>query len=1029
MIILHAGAENGHLWLWGETPAAPPKASAATPAAPRPYPFDAGPARLAVTLLDLAPGHALPAGDKPPFVWMPTSHGVPIPSSGIIADVPADKPALAPWSVTAFPLPLPLTLDLLCNCVGKENLGGGLLIGPTLAFWARLLQFTGSLVGREQVLPGLRPHGATFRSAWQPVVAGPDSQRLARLVRAMPAACRALSFDAAQPPTRPGMELAHAFIARMADLLVRTAINGPPLPSAKTGGRVEVLKSTTIHDMWLRSLHSHDATINAPAEEVASLAEQMRAWQRPIAAASDTPFQLCLRLEEPSPDAPDAAAWRVNYLLQARDEPSLLIPAGEAWKEKGRAAALFRQRGFEPREYTLTALGQAASLYPALEASLKSPTPTGCRLDAGGAHKFLTDGACLLEQAGFTVMLPSWWTRKGGKARIGLQADIQSSASFKPTGGGLSMNKIIEFNWQAAVAGEPISLDELRRLVHMKTPLVRVRGQWVQVRSDEIRSIIDILEKKPTGKAALRDVVKMALGGGEAPDGLPFEGVKATGWVGDFLSQLDGSAPLTDLGPPPGFHGTLRPYQLRGYSWLSFLRKWGMGGCLADDMGLGKTIQTLAMLQREYDHHPRPTLLVCPTSVVANWKREAERFTPELPVMIHHGGSRLKGQAFAQRAEEHALVLTSYSLLFRDKELFDVVSWAGVILDEAQNIKNSQTKQAQAAYAIKGEFRIALTGTPVENHVGDLWSIMHFLNPGWLGTQADFRRRFYVPIQAEQDAEAALRLKRLTGPFLLRRLKTDKGIIADLPDKLEMKVYCNLTKEQGSLYAAVVKDMQEKLEKAEGIERKGVILATLTKLKQVCNHPAQMLHDNSQVGGRSGKLTRLTEMLEEIHESEDRVLIFTQFTEMGEMLKTHLQEAFGKEVLFLHGGTPREARVRMVDRFQAEGGPRIFLLSLKAGGTGLNLTAASHVFHFDRWWNPAVEDQATDRAFRIGQTKNVQVHKFVCAGTVEEKIDDMITRKQSVASSVVGVGEGWLTEMNDSQLKDLFALRQDAIGD
>jgi SNF2 family DNA or RNA helicase len=626
-------------------------------------------------------------------------------------------------------------------------------------------------------------------------------------------------------------------------------------------------------------------------------------------------------------------------------------------------------------------------------------------------------------------MLPAWWTKKGGKARIGLQADIQSAPGFAPTGGGLSMNRIIEFNWQAAVAGEPISLEELRRLVNMKTPLVRVRGQWVQVRADEIRNIIQILEKKPTGKAALRDVVQMALGGGEAPDGLPFEGVKATGWVGDFLSQLEGSSPLKDMAAPPGFHGTLRPYQLRGYSWLTFLRQWGMGGCLADDMGLGKTIQTLAMLQREYSVRPRPTLLICPTSVVANWKKEAERFTPELPVMIHHGASRAKGRAFVQSAEEYALVLTSYSLLFRDKELFDTVKWAGVILDEAQNIKNPQTKQAQAAHAINAEYRIALTGTPVENHVGDLWSIMQFLNPGWLGTQGDFRRRFYVPIQAEHDPEAALRLKRLTGPFLLRRLKTDKGIIADLPEKLEMKVYCNLTKEQGTLYAAVVKDMEEKLKEKEGIERKGIILATLTKLKQVCNHPAQMLHDNSPIGERSGKLTRLTEMLEEIAEADEKVLVFTQFTEMGDMLKTHLQETFGREVLFLHGGTPREQRVRMVDRFQSPGGPRVFLLSLKAGGTGLNLTAASHVFHFDRWWNPAVEDQATDRAFRIGQTKNVQVHKFVCAGTVEEKIDDMITRKQSVASQVVGVGEGWLTEMNDSQLRDLFALRQDAIGD
>jgi SNF2 family DNA or RNA helicase len=311
-----------------------------------------------------------------------------------------------------------------------------------------------------------------------------------------------------------------------------------------------------------------------------------------------------------------------------------------------------------------------------------------------------------------------------------------------------------------------------------------------------------------------------------------------------------------------------------------------------------------------------------------------------------------------------------------------------------------------------------------------LWSILEFLNPGWLGSHADFRKNFFVPIQAQQDAEAAAHLKRLTAPFILRRLKTDRSIIADLPEKLEMKVYSNLTREQATLYAAVVQELNEALESAAGIQRKGVILATLTKLKQVCNHPAHFLGDNSAIPDRSGKLSRLTEMLEEVFEAGEKALVFSQYTEMGEILKKHLQETFGREVLFLHGGIPREHRTRMVERFQGEAdGPRVFVLSLKAGGTGLNLTAATHVFHFDRWWNPAVEDQATDRAFRIGQTHNVQVHKFVCVGTVEEKIDEMIDRKQQVASRVVGTGEEWLTEMSNDQLRELFELRQEAIGE
>ncbi len=390
----------------------------------------------------------------------------------------------------------------------------------------------------------------------------------------------------------------------------------------------------------------------------------------------------------------------------------------------------------------------------------------------------------------------------------------------------------------------------------------------------------------------------------------------------------------------------------------------------------------------------------------------------------------MKGAAFGKAAEKHAMVISSYALLQRDLEDLRQVDWAGVVLDEAQNIKNPETKQAHAARSLKAGYRIALTGTPVENHVGDLWSIMEFLNPGFLGTEAQFRRSFFIPIQAGRDPEAARRLKQITGPFILRRLKTDRTIIADLPDKVEAKVFCTLTREQASLYAAVLKEAEQALESAEGIQRKGVVLATLSKLKQVCNHPAQFLGDNSPIAGRSGKLARLVEMLEEILAVGDRALIFSQFAEMGAILKRHLQETFGREVLFLHDGVPRGQRDRMVERFQANGdGPPVFILSLKAGGTGLNLTRANHVFHFDRWWNPAVEDQATDRVFRIGQARNVQVHKFICAGTLEEKIDELIERKQAVASEVIGTGEGWLTELSNEQLRDIFALRSEALAE
>jgi SNF2 family DNA or RNA helicase len=599
-------------------------------------------------------------------------------------------------------------------------------------------------------------------------------------------------------------------------------------------------------------------------------------------------------------------------------------------------------------------------------------------------------------------------------------------------GGPLSLETVVRVNWEIALGDKELTQKELEDLADLKVPLVKIRGQWVELDGSEIQAAVDFWKKKTSGEATVRNILQMAVGAKTDLDGFEVDGIKATGWIGKLLKQLDDGSKFEELPTPETFQGTLRPYQVRGYSWLTFLRRWGLGACLADDMGLGKTIQTLAMIQRDWheESDSRPVLLVCPTSLVGNWQKEAARFTPELPVMVHHGIGRTKGSAFREKAQNSAIVISSYGLLQRDHKFLEDVSWAGIVLDEAQNIKNAQTKQARAARTLQADYRVALTGTPVENNVGDLWSIMEFLNPSLLGNQSEFKRNFFIPIQAGRDTQAADRLRKITGPFILRRLKTDKTIISDLPDKMEIKVFCTLTREQASLYAAVLKDVENALLSSEGIERKGLILGTLSKLKQVCNHPAQFLGDNSSIAGRSGKLARLTEMLEEMHEIGEQALIFSQFAEMGKILQRHLQETFGREVLFLHGGTPKGQRDRMVERFQSDAdGPSVFILSLKAGGTGLNLTRANHVFHFDRWWNPAVENQATDRVFRIGQTKHVQVHKFVCAGTLEEAIDDMIERKKEVAEKVIGTGEGWLTELSNQELKAVFTLRKEAICD
>jgi SNF2 family DNA or RNA helicase len=396
---------------------------------------------------------------------------------------------------------------------------------------------------------------------------------------------------------------------------------------------------------------------------------------------------------------------------------------------------------------------------------------------------------------------------------------------------------------------------------------------------------------------------------------------------------------------------------------------------------------------------------------------------------VHHGGERLGGAELRQAVAGSDLVVTTYALAARDHDELRAVQWGRVVLDEAQNVKNPNARQTQAVRALPAARRVALTGTPVENRLSELWSVMEFLNPGLLGSLTAFRSRFATPIEKYRDTERATALRQLTAPFILRRLKTDPAIIQDLPDKLEMKVFCNLTREQATLYQAVVNEMMERVESSEGIERRGLVLSTLMKLKQVCNHPAQLTGDRAGLAGRSGKLARLEEVLEQVLEIGERALVFTQYAGMGHLLRDRLQERFGTEVPFLHGGTRKADRDALVQRFQSADGPPVLLLSLKAGGTGLTLTAANHVVHFDRWWNPAVEDQATDRAFRIGQTRNVQVRKLVCAGTLEERIDEMIEEKKQLAASVLGTGEAWLTELSTDELRRIVTLSPDAVAE
>ena len=1010
MITLHVGDCDGLLYLWGEVSGADGHAPKLSDDGAQPHPFGASVRDMNSALRGAR--LKLKYGASDVTVWLPTGDAGPVSSVDAVDIQNGHILKVVPWSVTARRLRPQEFVDLLCVVMGKQTIDSGATVGSDLTYWTDILRFAGFQVARQQFLPDMVVDGSRYAAIWNPVLAGDDRERFMRLAERMPAAARALSASDDKPPKKGATEVLWHVVTMLVDYLVRSGIPG----HRATGGR---RKFASVHEFWMYALKMA-GPLAAKPDDVPDLAASIREWRRPIDMRDNSPFHTCIRLEEPDAEDADSDQWRISYLLRSRQDPSLMVPADEVWA--GEENQVFKGGSAKIKEFLLTSLGNASKISPRIAAGLATGDMGGHTLDMAEAYDFLAKDASALQQAGYIVMLPAWWGR-GGKPQLAAQA---GSGGFNTPSGLLSLDTIISFNWEAALGDQKMTLEELEELARAKAPLVRVRGQWMEVNHGEIQSAINFLKKGPK-QVTFRDVIRTALGAAGIPPALDFGGVSASGRVAEILERLDGKG-FEELMQPERFTGTLRPYQIRGYSWLAFLGQWGLGGCLADDMGLGKTIQTLALLQRDWPSSQKPTLLVCPMSVMNNWQREAANFTPDLPVMIHHGADRLRNEEFKAAVEDQAMVITSYGLAQRDAEFLSQMSWRGVVLDEAQNIKNPRTKQSVAVRQLDADYRFALTGTPVENHLGDLWSIMEFLNPGFLGTQGHFKNNFMVPIQAEQSNGAIERLKRATGPFILRRLKTDKEIISDLPEKMEMNVFCPLTREQTSLYASILKETEGALASVGGIKRKGIILSTLSRLKQVCNHPAQFLGDNSAIPNRSGKLTRLTEMLGEVLAVGDRALVFTQFAVMGDILWRHIHDVFGCEVLFLHGGVPRGKRAEMVERFQGDDGPPIFVLSLKAGGTGLNLTSANHVFHFDRWWNPAVESQATDRAFRIGQRQNVQVHKMICVGTLEEKIDQMIESKKLVAEKAVGTGEGWLTEMSNDDLRQVLALSREAAG-
>jgi len=652
------------------------------------------------------------------------------------------------------------------------------------------------------------------------------------------------------------------------------------------------------------------------------------------------------------------------------------------------------------------------------------------------AYQFL-QALPALEESGLLVRVPNWWRsnrppRPAVSVRVG---DTKKSA--------LGLEALLDFRVGVVLDGQPLTPAEVRELLASSGGLVLLKGQWVEVDKQKLKEALDHWE---TARGAAREggvtfleAMRMLSGvrisethpGEVAAEAHDWSEVSAGDWLSGTLAQMRARTEASAEADPTGLRASLRPYQRAGVSWLSFLSELGLGACLADDMGLGKTVQVLGLLMklRGASHRETsaarglaahlPNLLVVPASLIGNWKAEIAKFAPDLRYKVAHPSESADADVTAGVLNGHELVITTYGMLLRLEELRQH-AWNLVILDEAQAIKNSGTRQARAVKQLHCRGRIALTGTPVENRLSDLWSLFDFLNPGLLGNAADFGRAVK---RMEREGTGFGPLRALVQPYLLRRLKTDRNIIADLPEKTEVRAYCPLSRRQAALYEQAVHDLARQLNVSDGIQRRGIVLAYLMRFKQICNHPDQWLGSGDFDPDDSGKFGRLREICGEMAERQERVLVFTQFREMTRPLAGFLADTFGRPGLVLHGETPVGKRRGMVEEFQQEDGPPFFVLSLKAGGTGLNLTAASQVIHFDRWWNPAVENQATDRAFRIGQKKNVLVHKFICRGTLEDRIDEMIEGKQSISRDVLqGGAEKLLTEMPNDELLRFVSL-------
>lgn len=995
------------------------------------------------------------------------AEGLPKPSQNNWIDLEVDqaqKSGLSLFDVTLLILGKRFTIDQFMTFYDmlfvKDSDASQVLLheyvaSPSMEYLREVAGFTHLLYRNRQVIPAIErdeSSGDRF-GKWRTLLGPQDVTYVAQLAMRMPTELRSWRMSNRKGEKSPSaLFVLRNFIDSLMDSTLRADL-------ADAHASLEIREtSLSSNDMFLNSLIEARFDEVLPGRET-RIFEVLSAW-RERALTHLEPAHLALRLYPPGFESredddlskglskgDDQDEWFVELGLQPIGNREAFYSASDIFSGDKTIARSFNLTNKECELLLLRKVRSACAYSSELRGALTDAQPKGFFISTADVISFVAKtGTVLADQEAVGIVVPAA-LRERLKPRVSV-----SAAPVRSKSAALGLDTLFSFETKVYLGEREVTLGELKGLLSQESSIAKIGDEWVMVDRHQIQAAIKVFQKKMQSRqGTLREFFASSVVDADFTSLVEIERPDPRVLVESVaLSKMLGAVQYAH---PSSFLHPLRDYQHRGVEWMMNLERIGFGACLADDMGLGKTAQVIALLAQEHENRlslseydvdsslalgdveglpaiqsnstsPIPTnatLVVAPVSVVNNWRREIAHFYPELSIYVHHGADRLEDVAFVDRIRNVEVVITSYSLLGRDIDLLSTLMWNRVVLDEAQNIKNPMTIAAQGAFRLASSARLALTGTPVENHTGELWSIMNFLNPGLLGSRGSFRKHFSVPIERDKDELVANQLASLVSPFIMRRMKSDKTIIADLPEKIETKEYCSLTTEQIKLYQRVLYELEERIAKATAMERRGLILASITKLKQLCNHPAQLVGGDT-LEGRSGKLDRLVELLEEIIQAGEKAIVFTQFVTFGSVLQGYLQDHFHQKIPFLKGDVPIKVRDAMVTDFQDSAGSSIFLLSLKAGGTGLNLTAANHVIHFDRWWNSAVETQATDRAFRIGQRKNVMVTKMIAEGTLEEKIDAIIDSKAELASKLISTGEVWITEMADDEVLEILSL-------